>query len=261
MRPFRFTTAQRCAFPALLVMAIILPMFFPPVAEPTPNAQRFLDGVRHYEAGEWPEAVAAFEALVNSGIENPKLYYNLANAHLKNGQLGRAILWYERAQRMAPGDPDLRFNLDYARTRLKDEAPPSGSPLLQVLFFWKDLLSTAGWQRTSVTCALFFWCLLAASVFLKIDRLRVPAWVLAAAAFVSAGTAVYEAHAPSLHPRAVILKEAAPVRSGLSTAATELFVLHEGTVVAVEKQRLHFIKIRYAKDKIGWISNETAEII
>lgn len=224
-------------------------------------AQSFLDAVKHYESQEYGEAAKIFEGLAGSGIRNGKLYYNTANAYLKDGRLGKAILWYERALRLIPGDPDLRFNLNYARSLLEDEPADIGSPVLQVLFFWKDLLGVSAWQWLGICAGFVFWGLLAVKRFFKKPALKPFLYGFLALALISAGTALYLKHAPKFHPRAVILGKTVSVRSGFSDDTTELFVLHEGTLVAVEKQTDAHIKIRYAEDKIGWVSKTMAEII
>jgi tetratricopeptide (TPR) repeat protein len=224
-------------------------------------AQSFLDAVELYEAREYSGAVETFEGLAREGVQNGGLYYNIANAYLKDGRLGPAILWYERALRMIPGDPDLRFNLEYARSLLEDEPADIGSPVLQVLFFWKDLLGVYVWQWLGIGAGLAFWCLWATSFFLRKPILKPFKYTFLALALLSAGTAAYLKYAPSLHPRAVILGKAVSVRSGLSEDTTELFVLHEGTLVAVKKQADGFLKIQYAEDKIGWVPTTMAEVI
>ncbi len=49
---------------------------------------------------EFSRAAEKYQQLVDSGIENAKLYFNLANAYLKSGQLGRALANYERSERL-----------------------------------------------------------------------------------------------------------------------------------------------------------------
>jgi tetratricopeptide (TPR) repeat protein len=225
------------------------------------KAQSFLDAVKLYEAREYADAAEAFQGLARDGIQNGGLYYNIANAHLKNDRLGPAILWYERALQLNPGDPDLKFNLEYARSLLEDEPADIGSPVLQVLFFWKNLLGVSAWQWLGLGAGLVFWCLWAATFFLHKPVLKPIKYGFLALALISSGTAAYLKHAPALHPRAVILGKAVSVRSGLSADTTELFVLHEGTLVAVDKQVDGFLKIEYAEDKIGWVSDTMAEII
>jgi tetratricopeptide (TPR) repeat protein len=73
------------------------------------NARIFMDGTAAYAKGDFPAAVEAFASLADKGVENGRLFYNLGNAYLKNGDLGHAMLWYERALKRTPDDPDLRF--------------------------------------------------------------------------------------------------------------------------------------------------------
>lgn len=244
-----------------IIITVLLLLLYGTSVHGDAEVQGFLDGIKHYEAGEYGKAVLAFETVASSGIRNGKLYFNLANAYLKDNRLGPAILWYERAHTLIPGDPDLQFNLDYARSLLKDESGTFSSPVVQVIFFWKDLLRASTWQWLGIITGVLFWCLLAAVWFFKKSALKPFVYGFLSLALLSSGTAVYRSNVSVIHPRAVILDKAVSVRSGFSAGTTELFVLHEGTLVAVEKQDDGFLKIRYAEDKIGWVSESMAEII
>ncbi len=246
---------RNCVLGGLLLLACGIP------AHADTRAQDFLDGLKHYEAGEYEKAAVLFDKLAADGIHNGKLYYNLANAYLKQNNLGLAMLWYERAQRLIPGDPDLNFNMDYARSLLKDEPGTFSSPVFQVIFFWKELLPTVVWQWIGIITGTIFWCLLAGAYYFRKRGLRPFIYSFLCVMLLSSGTAVYLSNASTLHPRAVVLDKVVSVRSGISSETTELFVLHEGTLVAVEKQMDGYLKIRYAKDKIGWVSNRNVKII
>ncbi len=122
------------------------------------QAQEFLGGIRHYESKAYGSAIEAFSKLVEKGVRNGKLYYNLANAYLKNGDIGPAILWYERALKLLPNDPDVRFNLTYADTLATDKKESFASPLMTVMFFWKDLFSPPPPGNGSpFLCNAIFW--------------------------------------------------------------------------------------------------------
>ena len=73
-----------------------------------------------YENGRFQEASQTYQQLVDLGVEHENLFYNLGNAYYKSGDLGRAVLNYERARRMAPRDADIRANLDFARSLALD---------------------------------------------------------------------------------------------------------------------------------------------
>ena len=70
-----------------------------------------------YEEGKFAQAAAAYEQLIQSGRVSAPLYFNLGNAWFKSGQMGRAITAYRRAEQLAPRDPDVRANLQFARNQ------------------------------------------------------------------------------------------------------------------------------------------------
>ena len=82
-----------------------------------------------YERGEYADAAQQYEALIDSGYEDAALYYNLGNAYFKNGDLGRAVLNYLRAEELSPRDPDIRANLEFARARTVDRVESGGESL------------------------------------------------------------------------------------------------------------------------------------
>ena len=73
-----------------------------------------------YERGEFAEAAQQYENLIAMGYEDTALYYNLGNAYLEGGDPGRAILNYLRAEELSPRNPNVRANLDLARSMTLD---------------------------------------------------------------------------------------------------------------------------------------------
>ena len=228
-----------------------------------PNQKAFLDGISAYKSGRYQEAVTAFKDLTDQGVTNPKLFYNLGNAYLKIKDLGHAILWYERAARLDGDDPDLKFNLTYARSLTKDVDSDRGPSLNKIFFFWKYLLS----YQTVIVLALIlnglFWLLLLAGRFIKSKRrpLGIAGLVLTLPAVIFVFTAIYNYYEISHSRRAVILPKKISIRSGLSDHSTELFVLHAGTTVNIQKKQGDFLRISYSKDKIGWIKRSAVGVI
>src|SRR4029453_11490487 len=102
------------AAPAVCVLALVLLAVSARAAEETPQAL-FFRGNALYADGRYADAAAAYEQLFAGGVASANAYFNLGNAYLKEGEVGRAVLAYERAARLAPGDPVLRANLAFAR--------------------------------------------------------------------------------------------------------------------------------------------------
>ena len=71
-----------------------------------------------YENANYDEAAQTYQHLVGLGYEDATLYYNLANSHYKSEDMGRAVLNYLRARRLAPFDEDITANLAFVRKQL-----------------------------------------------------------------------------------------------------------------------------------------------
>ena len=232
-----------------------------PLAGDPGDGTILLEAISAYEAGRFAVSAEKFTQLASRGIENGKLYYNAGNAFLKAGDTGRAILWYERAWMRMPHDPDLRFNLAHARTFVKDKSESSGFDITGMLFFWKNYLPPWLMIWTAIGMSATF-ALYAGFRTRKGKRVFTLAGTFFFVAVILAGTTVCYDYYEKNHGRyAVILSGEASVRSGLSTEATTLFVLHAGTRVRVEENRNGYLKIIFSRDKIGWVSTGDAEII
>lgn len=217
------------------------------------HGRLFLAAMEAYKSGDYAAAVKDLEAIAAAGVRNGRLYYNLGNAHLKNNDLGRAILWYERARILIPNDPDLRFNYEYARSQTKDLPEGGPSPITRILFFWAYELSARTIIVLALACNLVFWGL---AIAWRLTRRRALRHALLAAlvpTIVFAPTAAYNYFEAAHHTRAIVLPPAVAVRSGLESTSTQLFELHAGAKVKVVRQMQDHVQIRFSEDKIGWI--------
>ena len=244
-----------------IAAALILGLLLAGGAMASDAARTFMTGIDAYSKGEWPAAIAAFQRLVDDGSDSGALCYNLGNAYLKNDDLGHALLWYERALKRIPDDPDLRFNYDYALTLTKDAPAPKTSPLLRILFFWKYQLSPATIRWCALILNAVLWTTLAVLAVRRKHLLRPTTVLIAAAALIFTATALFNTVEAARMQSAIILPKEVAVRSGFTETATELFVLHAGTRVRVERKSGDYLLIRYTEDKIGWVKRADAGII
>ena len=224
------------------------------------KAGLFVDAVRAYKAGDYAAAAAQFESIAKTRVNNPDLFYNTGNAYLKSQDIGRAILWYERARKLAPSDPDLKFNLAYAQSLLKDKKEPKFF-FSNILYFWQGLVSLQWLQYASITLSFcfFIWATVQKARNRDIfSGIGIFIFLFFAGTTLAAGL---EYNRINSDVKAVILAEQAGVRSGTMDNATLLFDLHAGTRVRVLKKKDNYMKIRFAKDKVGWVACSKAEII
>ncbi|MCZ6816288.1 MAG: hypothetical protein O7F76_06255 [Planctomycetota bacterium] len=114
------------------------------------------------------QAADGFQALVEAGIENGRLYYNLANAQLRLGETGHAVVNYRRALRLMPGDANIRRNLGFARNLCQVQIPPKAtSAILEAIFFWHFQTSNAARMRIAVAGYAGFWFLMIAGLLAR----------------------------------------------------------------------------------------------
>ena len=225
------------------------------------TARTFLDGIKDYKENRFADAAAAFSRVADEGIKNGKLFYNIGNACLKNGDIGNAMLWYERSLKLLPHDPDLKFNYEYAQSLTKDEKGDKELPLVRILFFWKYLLSQTWIQWAAILFNLIFWVLMTVRLIHGKNRFRTPGHVVLALGLIFTLTAVYNDYESDLIKEAVILPARVSIRSGLTDDATELFVLHAGAKVKIDKEKDAYIRISFSEGKIGWIKKSDAGVI
>lgn len=218
--------------------------------------EHFATANRLYEEGRFAEAAATYEAMAAAGYVSPSLYFNLGNALLKAGQLGEAIVYYERARALAPRAEDIRVNLTYARSLTVDVLPEAGgSAFLGGLVRLKDSISAA---EALLAAAIAWWVTAAA---LALARLRPGLRRLAQVFLVvgllgllgAGGLAGIKVHEAEAGQRAFIVIPEVAVRSGPGDTFTARFTLHEGTGIEVLREAGDWTEIQLTETMNGWV--------
>ena len=219
-----------------------------------------------YINGDYHAAVDAYEQLVAQGWSSAKLYYNLANAYFKEERLSRAILFYRRALRLDPGNDDVRYNLSVAEARTKDKI--ERVPEFFLAGWFRGIRRTMSCTAWSVLSLIVLACGLGLSLlYLFAQRIS---WrkagfygsLVAALLFVlTTGFAVGERRSLLDRSEAVVMSSSAAVKSAPDKAATDLFVLHEGTSVRITDQLDRWCEITIADGKKGWVERSKIEAV
>ena len=85
-------------------------------AAPEQSAETlFQQGNELYGQGKFQEALQIYSRIIAEDGFSGSLLYNLANCYAQTDRTGQAILNYERALRLSPGDSDSKGNLDLLR--------------------------------------------------------------------------------------------------------------------------------------------------
>jgi tetratricopeptide (TPR) repeat protein len=236
-----------------------------PTACNTQNASENISGTQMvtanqlYEAGGFAEAIAQYERLVDSGIREGRLFYNLGGAYFKLGDLGRAVLNFRRAQRLLPRDGDVAENLKLARAQTLDriEVENEGAVINVVrrLVSWTTLDEAA----VAVLTLWIILCGLAVSAIIWRHRRGLLLYMAGGIAtllilgLLSIGIRYIDEHG---QPPAVVVAAEVKVRSGPGDNYLTEFSLHAGAEVRVVEQRGGWIRIGLPGGLQGWAPGE-----
>lgn len=237
-----------------------------PVSGPVPAEALWDRANTAYINGDYHAAMEFYEELVARGLGSAKLYYNLGNAYFKDGLTGRAILYYHKALRLAPGNDDIRYNLSVAEARAKDriEAIPDFF-LTEWIRAVRRTMSCTAWSVLSLaalvlTLGLFLIYLLAQRLSLRKGGFY--GTILAGVLFVlTTCFAAGERREMLDDSHAVVMAASTAVKSSPDKSSTDLFVLHEGTLVSITNRLEGWCEITIADGKKGWLEAKTIETI
>lgn len=208
-----------------------------------------------YGDGRYAEAASTYEQILAGGVESGAVHYNLGNAYLKAGDVGRAVLAYERARRLIPADPDLAANLGFAHDAARDVAEPA---LVARLVFPLAERATTG--VLAVAAAAAWWVMWLA---LGAAALWPPARSVARGLATAGAVALAVTGSSGLHrwwtlerpaTAVVVAREDVTVRSEPSRSATALFVATPGTVLQIERTRDEAALVTSRDGRRGWLA-------
>ena len=231
---------------------------------PAPS-DRFQTGNRLYQAGDHEAALDAYLGLYEDGFESGELHYNIGNAYFRLGELGRAILFYERARVTLPRDENVRGNLELARSLTADEITPLPGFWVPRVVGWALQLVPRGWLIAILALGYLG---LASILFYRLLSNGPPHWTrhaavaAAALAFVAGTNLLIREFGVGRAERGVILQTEAAVQSAPSDdPSLQLFTIHEGAVVRIDRRSSDWLEIVLEDGKVGWVRAEDLETI
>ena len=221
------------------------------------SAQAFQKAEEAYINGNYDEAINLYEEALSEG-ESSELYYNLGNAYYKKDEIASAILNYERALLLAPGNGDIRFNLEMSKTKLTDRIEPIETFFLVKWYHdLQDVQSSNGWAKTGV---LFFVLLIACLFLFFFSKVTVFRKISFFAGLVFIVVILFtnifafnQKNKLSQKKYAIVFEPAVTVKSSPRPDGKELFVIHEGIKVYIKSTLNDWGEIELEDGNVGWI--------
>ena len=219
-----------------------------------------------YINADYRRAIELYHAIENQDLASAKLYYNTGNAYFRDGKIGQAILYYNKALNLAPGDPDIRYNLDVANSYTKDHI--QSVPEFFAHKWIRSVRQTLSGNAWGILSVIFLAVMLFSTMVYLLVRIplfrKIGFFTAIAALFlfiVSTSFAVVERRHYISPSDAIVMNAAVSVKASPDKTGTDLFVLHEGTKVSVGNRMDSWVEITISDGKKGWIESKAIAMI
>lgn len=250
--------AKASGFSFVLMILMLMPL--------SVNAITKQNADDEYAKGNYQQAIKDYQEILKTGVSS-EIYYNLGNAYYRTDNITQALLAYERALQLSPGDNDIRFNLQYARSKTIDKITPETE-----MFFvtWYNSLvnftSVDRWANTAIVSIVM--ALLLILVFLFAPQM----WARKSGFY---GSAVFlllfafanlfafqQKHELETKQGAIVIAPTVNVKKTPVASGTDVFVIHEGTRVDITDRGMkQWRGIKLADGREGWLKTSQIEEI
>jgi hypothetical protein len=219
-----------------------------------------------YEAGHYEDAAKSFQALIDARGYSAALCFDLANAEARAGHLGPALLNYERARYLAPGDAAIEHNLQLVRKQAGLQPDPYR--------WWQVVLRSINWGvwlGLIIACLVLLFGALVGNALLKepADGPGHPALrkVFRAIFFICIPLFLFfgfvELSAVGFNDRieGVIVSKDAALRLSPFDSSEQTGSVHEGELVTIETKHDNYVWVDDKSIQSGWMQDKQVEPI
>ncbi|MCB9771135.1 MAG: SH3 domain-containing protein [Candidatus Omnitrophica bacterium] len=218
----------------------------------------FINANSAYREGKYLQAIQGYHNILAAGFESGPVYYNLANAHFKNKELGKAIVNYERANRIMPRDRDLIANYKFALSDVVGRTEYSKNLFERTWTSHNRFYSTNEMILITVLLLIMAAFCHLAGLYWQRQYLRIGT-ILFALLFVIFVIGLQIKI--DLERDAGIVMTAVPARFEPTDKATVYFELPQGQAVKELGKEGDWLKVERPDGKIGWVPAVSIERI
>jgi tetratricopeptide (TPR) repeat protein len=245
---------------------IISLIFFSTFVFAEDNASLIEKGNKAYTGKFYQQALDCYLKVVKSNYESAELYYNIGNAYFKQNDYPSALLYFEKAKKLAPSDEDINFNLKVTNNKITDKI--EAIPEFFILRWYNaaaNLFSFNTWALFGIILLVVFLSILSLYLFSRTLIIRKLAfWCSLIILFCSIICFVFaQSQYSSVNniTEAIIFSHSVTAKSSPDANSTDLFVMHEGTKVKVIDNVGEWSEIKLASGSVGWVNTSVFKVI
>jgi len=222
------------------------------------NNTLFENATTAYNKGDYEAAIQNYLEILENGEHSANLYYNLGNSYYKLNKIGPSIYYYEKALLLDPNDSDIKQNLAFAQNMTIDAIEPlPQTSISKLIASFKNILSFNQWSYAAVFCMFLFVAFYLAFYFVRFTNQKRISFIISVIflsfSIISVLMAVVQYQDFTATQPAIVFAEESRIKAEPNTRSEEVFILHEGSKVAVEDRLEDWVKIRLVDGKTGWM--------
>jgi len=211
-----------------------------------------------YAKSQYKDALSMYQQITRDDYQSAPVYFNMGNASYKMGDIPSALLYYEKAHKLSPGDEDINFNLMYVNLKTTDKI--DAAPEFFLSRWWQGFMLSFSAKVLSVWSIVFIFLgsgaltlyFFANSVAFKKGSFY-TAIILYFLGVISIFITSRQLSYFDDHKQAIVFSNSVNVKSGPVDKSGTLFVIHEGTKVDITSNNNGWMKVTLANGNEGWI--------
>ena len=219
-----------------------------------------------YRNNKFEAAANEYKKLIDEGYESAELYYNLGNAYYRQGNIGYAILNYEKALKLEPNDEDIIHNIALADSKTVDKIEPL--PKFFIFQWWESLLAVLTIRGWTISAYIFYvLILITIGVYFfskqnKIQKYSFLGGLIFLALFIfSSMLLTIRLNREENIKNAIITETTVNIKTAPDPGSNDAFIVHEGLKVKLEDKINNWVKVRLQDGKIGWVTDDKLKVI
>jgi len=216
----------------------------------------------YYRQGKYERSAQSLEILIQQNYVSSDLCAALGNAYYKQNNIGLAILNYERALKLNPGNADLQDNLNLANAKKSDKI--SDEVQMSMYTSIKKLNASIHYD-TLAWIALSLMAFAAVGIIVsrfsakeKRKRLVVSGVSLAGIGILALCFTLYQKSILDENKEGIVLDASVEVHSEPSSTSSVVVTLHEGSKIILNESDRNWVKVRINAEYSGWILKSSA---
>ena len=235
------------------------------------SGQLFLDGNNAFRNEKYIEAIRIYESIIDDGSISQDLYANLGTAHLKAGNIAKAILNFEKSLLIDPRNNAALRNLVLAKEKI--ENPIYIIPDFILVTLWRSFVNLFTAVTWLYLHAFFLSIALLMTVFawndipfrfLSLIRKWKASVPIAIVSFFLSFFMLFLCFRRIEQVRNInygLLMQTSSLRTGADSRSTELSQISVGSKLRILDQINEWYKVQLEDKDEGWIQISYVELI